>query len=125
MKKNRRTGLFLVFALGVIFITSIIITQIHHPAGACGFEGGYDKAVYSTNGIKWKQTTLPEASWYDVCYGNGKFVVVGSDYDEEKALANEGDGYIGIAAYSTDGIKWTRTTLPNEASWESVCYAGD
>ncbi len=27
-----------------------------------------------------------------------------------------------VAAYSTDGINWTLTTLPAEAKWQSVCY---
>ena len=28
-------------------------------------------------------------------------------------------------AYSIDGIKWKRATLPVKAAWESVCYGGD
>ena len=27
-----------------------------------------------------------------------------------------------IAAYSTDGINWTQTTLPYDSYWTSVCY---
>ena len=36
-----------------------------------------NKAAYSTDGITWTEATLPSsASWYSVCYGNGKFVAV-------------------------------------------------
>ena len=59
---------------------------------------------------KWIRSTLPTADgWASVCYGGGKFV----------AIAIEGS-----AAYSTDGINWTQSTLPTatDASWWSVCY---
>ena len=42
-----------------------------------------------------------------VCYGNGKFVTVASD---------------NIAAYSTDGINWTQTTMPTSKPWHLVGY---
>jgi hypothetical protein len=29
------------------------------------------------------------------------------------------------AAYSTDGINWTETTMPSSASWNDVTYGGD
>ena len=48
------------------------------------------------------------ADWQSVCYGNGKFV----------AVVNASD----IAAYSTDGVTWTQTTLPANTDWQSVCY---
>ena len=48
------------------------------------------------------------ADWRSVTYGDGKFVAV--------AYNNN------IAAYSTDGINWTRTTMPASADWYSVTY---
>ena len=48
------------------------------------------------------------ANWQSVCYGNGKFVAMAMNST--------------IAAYSADGITWTKTTLPNKLSWQSVCY---
>ena len=29
------------------------------------------------------------------------------------------------AAYSTDGVNWTRTTMPANLFWSSVCYGND
>ena len=50
---------------------------------------------------------LPGYNWYSVTYGDGKFVAVS-------------DGT--TAAYSLDGITWTKTTLPASANWYSVTY---
>ena len=49
-------------------------------------------------------------NWSSVCYGDGKFVTVAN-----------GD----IAAYSTDGVNWTKSTLPANVTWSSVCYGDD
>lgn len=56
-----------------------------------------------------EEASLP-ASMYcrAACYGGDKFVVIG--YNSDKA------------AYSTDGINWTATTMPSSAYWEQVCY---
>jgi hypothetical protein len=43
-----------------------------------------------------------------MAYGNGRFVATG------------GFG----AAYSTDGISWTLTTLANSSDWSFVTYGG-
>lgn len=43
-----------------------------------------------------------------VCYGNGMFVAVNT--------------YGAFAAYSTDSITWTKTTLPISTVWNWVCY---
>ena len=69
-------------------------------------------AAYSTDGINWTQTTLPDSIfWYSLCYGNGKFVAVAYNSN--------------TAAYSTDGINWTQSTMPASASWQSVFYGND
>ena len=75
---------------------------------------GSNIAAYSTDGINWTETTMPDggnAGWYDVCYGDGKFVAV-AYYRDNKA------------AYSTDGINWNPTPLPSVSNggWRSVCY---
>ena len=59
-------------------------------------------------GIDWRETELPSSrSWYDIAYGNGRFVVVASS--------------AAVAAYSDDGIHWTETPLPS--SLRSPCIA--
>lgn len=57
----------------------------------------------------WKNTTLPSsADWFDITYGDGKFVAIARNDDK--------------AAYSTDGINWTATTMPLSAEWMAVTY---
>ena len=58
----------------------------------------------------WVQNTMPNSmAWSSVCYGNGKFVAVAENSN--------------VAAYSTNGINWTRAILPDSAQqWRSVCY---
>ena len=47
---------------------------------------------------------------HDVCYGNGKYIVV-LDY---------------LFAYSTDGINWTKTSNGlSDSPWSSICYGKD
>ena len=46
-----------------------------------------------------------------VCYGNGKFVAVAKQSN--------------VFAYSTDGITWTKGTMPSTLDWSSVCYGND
>ena len=65
------------------------------------------KTEYITVDDEWTQTTSASNYCISVCYGNGKYVAV--TYDAK-------------AAYSTDGINWTLTTLPVFTTWESVCY---
>jgi hypothetical protein len=54
---------------------------------------------------------MPRAlPWQSVAYGSGKFVAVAAVTD--------------IVAYSTDGIKWTLSTMPISETWRSVTYGG-
>ena len=56
--------------------------------------------AYSTDGINWACQTLwyGNDSWfYDVCYGNGKYVARGQD---------------STFAYSTNGVSWNKVTMP-------------
>lgn len=64
-------------------------------------------------GIDWHQTSLPtisDAFYTSIAYGNGVFVVVSS--------SNQ-------AAYSYDGINWSKTTLPFSQEWSAVVYGKD
>ena len=49
-----------------------------------------------------------EVSWTDIAYGNGKFVAIAVGTNQ--------------AAYSTDGVKWTMTTMPSKQLWSSVAF---
>ena len=70
--------------------------------------------AYSTDGVNWTQTQAianAAVKWYDICYGNGKFVatVYGTNYRN------------GSAVYSTDGINWQSTTF-SYLSASYICY---
>ena len=47
--------------------------------------------------------------WLSVCHGNDKFVATAFNST--------------VAAYSTDGITWTQTTMPAKAEWRGLHYA--
>ena len=111
---------------------------------------GGGSAAYSTDGITWTTDLLPiPVSFCSVAYGNGKFVAVVSD---GSAHINDGTTWAPVplspscasyawrsvtygngefvmvaegsdaAAYSADGINWTKVTLPSSDSWYSVTY---
>lgn len=54
-------------------------------------------------------TTEVSPDWSSVCYGNSTYVAV------SKTSSN-------IAATSSDGVTWTKRTLPFVANWNSVIY---
>jgi hypothetical protein len=57
----------------------------------------------------WSTMSMPsDAGWHGVCGGADKFVAVAGTTDE--------------AAYSSDGINWTTTTMPASINWYSVIY---
>lgn len=59
--------------------------------------------------FKFSSMHMPaNVQWSDVTYGGGKFVAIAKNSN--------------IAAYSTDGMNWTQTTLPAEAQWVRVVY---
>lgn len=65
---------------------------------------------YSTDGLTWNNATLDSSitriyNMQSICYGNGKFVVVGSDI-----------------IYSNDGETWFAATRPKNVDCLSVCY---
>ena len=83
---------------------------------------GYNSNVfaYSIDGMNWTEGMISdtERNWYSVCYGNGKFVAVGYNYDSRLNLISGND-----VAYSTDGINWTESMISDTSrEWEFVCY---
>lgn len=80
-------------------------------AGNNGDRTGY----YSTDGINWNTMTLPyvpvSKQYTDITFGNGKFVAMTS----EKSYC----------VYSTNGIDWTKITMPSSQSWHAVTYGND
>lgn len=82
-------------------IAALMLVMI---TGSCGGGGGGDAtgpgggpAVPTGPGASWTPVTKPTGatSWFDVAYGNAKWVAVGS----------------GARAVSNDGIAWTPTTI--------------
>lgn len=73
--------------------------------------GETNKALYSTNGTTWTQTTLPvNTTWDTVVYANGVFVASATDRDTTPYTFN--------IAYSTNGTTWTKvTTLHPAGVW--------
>lgn len=75
-------------------------------------KSGSNLAAYSADGVSWTVTTLSTSSgtgsWQGICYGGGKFVVVGTN---------------GRVSYSTDGVAWTSASpLPTSSAWRCVAY---
>ena len=71
---------------------------------------GGKTGAYSTDGITWISTTLPNGVQYNsMTYGDNKFVAVGGGTTDK-------------GMYSTDGINWSELTLPNSGTWKSVAY---
>ena len=40
--------------------------------------GSSDRILVSTDGLSWTERTLPSANFYDIAYGNGRYVIIGS-----------------------------------------------
>ena len=69
---------------------------------------------YSEDGINWRYSTLPATMyWWDITYGNGKYVIVGT-YN----TTSGSNKY----AYSEDGINWTQGTLPATLMLYSITF---
>lgn len=76
--------------------------------GSADSNGGTNAVTYVPS--SWTSFDLVSSSlnWYGITYGNGKFV----------AIANSSN----IAAYSSNGLNWTQSTLPSSQAWDSVAY---
>lgn len=106
---------------------------------------GLDSAMLLKN----VSIALPSGTWYDICYGEDRFVAVGDEviaysldgfswhlatsYPEYTrwGLVRYGNGKFiampnsaAMVAYSIDGITWTSATLPFSSNWYSLCYGG-
>lgn len=109
--------------------------------------------MYSLNGIDWQGGgNRPNSSMPYICYGNGKFVAIGSNvgaysidgglnwtainlpphsegirdivYADNKFVAvGSGVSPYNTLVYSTDGIAWTKGFMPFEA--RAICYGSD
>ena len=73
--------------------------------------GATNKALYSTDGTTWTQTTLPATTdWDTVVYANGIFMASATDRDTTPYTFN--------VAYSANGSTWTKvTTLNPTGEW--------
>ena len=84
-----------------------------------------DTATVSTDAVSWTENAMPVsmnsgeplAGWVSVVHGEGKFVAITSDF-----AASTGSS---VAAYSTDAITWTQTTLPASRAWASVVHGDE
>jgi hypothetical protein len=68
-----------------------------------------NRAVYSTDGISWTESTMPLGNWRSLAYGDGKFVTVPYGTNQ--------------AAYSTDGVNWTYSNnMGSSHNWNTIAY---
>ena len=110
------------------------IGNIKWTAAACGttgrfvifgvFDGvphGINVALYSDNGIKWNEITLPTSqSWSSVtCCSHGaysgRFVAIAGNPQNYGIQVSTDTG-----VYSDDGVHWTSMTLNSSESWTSI-----
>ena len=72
--------------------------------------------AYSSDGNNWIQVNALSIRnrWRSVTYGDNKFVAT--------SVGNSDNNYNINAAYSTDGINWTLTSMPFNGSWPLVTY---
>lgn len=78
-------------------------------------------SAYSTDGITWTMTSLPDMSTYpayyhSIRYGNGKYVAM-SGYNDITSTRR--------VAYSTDAINWQVSTLMSNQSWNGLAFGNN
>ena len=71
----------------------------------------YDKVAVSDDGINWTLTDNEIANLRNIVFGNGLFVIT--------PLSGN------VCYYSTDGISWANTTLPESGDWKALTYGND
>ena len=78
---------------------------------------GSTAAAYSGDGITWTAATLPSSAyWINIAYGNGKFVVISTNFVQAASSA---------VAYSTNfGATWSGSTMPG-GEWHAFTYGND
>ena len=90
-----------------------MMSDIAYGNGKFVVIGSGDKALYSSDGKTWTQTTLPESlSWSVVTYGDDKFVAIAKSSI--------------VSAISYDGINWTisESTMQDKDGNDVVPYIG-
>lgn len=67
----------------------------------------------SNNSTVFANSTISNggATWSSITYGAGLFIAVGKNSN--------------VAAYSSDGITWTSSTLPRNTNWSSIAYGNN
>lgn len=85
------------------------------------FAANTSRASWSANGINWTDITLPiSAEWHALAWsalgGN-----VGGDGGGKEWFVALARSY-GRALYSTDGLTWTESAMPEAADWYSLAY---
>jgi hypothetical protein len=130
------------------------ITENQVPVALPQKTGAIQSGVLPTTGWNtldegWKENTLPaDSMWWNVTYGNGKFVAVARDstngaYSTDgitwtemrmpassdwRSVICDNEKFVAVAsgsangAYSTDGINWVSTTMPTSQRWQSAAY---
>lgn len=73
-------------------------------SGRLGIERKADKNIYSTDGVSWVTSSMPDYWYNDIAYGNGKFVAVASNDS--------------VVASSEDGINWSTNYLTTRSYTE-------
>lgn len=87
-------------------VTSMCYTSDKEKFVGINSTGGI---YYSIDGINWDANTIEDGTWRKICYGNGKFVIIGNSN----------------LAYSTDGNDWVITNFTQfnkNNNWWSICF---
>lgn len=111
-----------------------------------------EKGTYSTDGISWSSSLLPNYWYNDVAFGNGRFVMVADDpfaisstdginwtssyittssYVEPSRITFDGTKFVSVGWYgnngydvytSTDGVSWTLSKTGQNTYWGALTY---
>ena len=100
-------------SMGVNYINDLI-----WAGGKFVAVGSQGNAAYSTDGVTWTQATSlvsniasgDQRAWDSITHGNGKFVINSANQSFPTDLS----------AYSTDGINWTQSAMPNVGRWTTT-----
>lgn len=72
---------------------------------------GTNRALYSDNvGVKFEESYLAQNTWTSVAYGEGKFIAVSTDGDNN------------IAVFDVNTNNWAYTQAPTQEEWRSISY---
>jgi alpha-tubulin suppressor-like RCC1 family protein len=110
------------------------------------------KGTYSTDGISWSSSLMPDYYYNDIAFGNGRFVAVADDplaisstdginwtssyistgsYVDPSRIIFDGTKFVSLGWYgdngydvytSTDGVSWTLSTTGQNGDWGALAY---